>query len=153
MITLVFRKATRFISIQRMYPNLYFFVKEIFGVENNFGTAGQNQSNSNVPVNITESENAYHLEVAAPGRNKENFSLKVENNTLTIGYEVKKETEKNELKQVRKEFSYQSFKRSFSLDDKINAEGIEAKYEDGILKVTLPKKAEVKPEVKQISIQ
>ena len=129
-------------------------VNDLFAdFENNFGAAGQNQSNSNVPVNITESENAYHLEVAAPGRNKENFSLKVENNTLTIGYEVNKETEKNELKQVRKEFSYQSFKRSFSLDDKINAEGIEAKYEDGILKITLPKKAEVKPEAKQISIQ
>ena len=86
-------------------------VNDLFAdFENNFGTAGQNRSNSNVPVNITESENAYQLEVAAPGRNKESFSLNIENNTLTIGYEVKKETEKNELKQVRKELKvpYQS---------------------------------------------
>ena len=120
--------------------------------ENNFGQAF-NPSNGNIPVNISESENAYHLEIAAPGRSKELFSLNVEKNTLTIGYENKKETETTEEKKIRNEFSIQSFKRTFSLDEKINAEGIEAKYENGILLVTLPKKAEVKPEVKQISIQ
>jgi HSP20 family protein len=126
-------------------------VNDLFSdLENNFRTVSQ--TNATVPVNITESDNAYFLELAAPGRTKENFSLKVENNILTVGYEIKEEA-KNELKQVRKEFSFQSFKRSFSLDKKVNADGIEAKYENGILKVTLPKKEEVKPEVKQISIQ
>lgn len=120
--------------------------------ENNFGQA-LSQSNGNAPVNITESDDAYHLEIAAPGRSKELFSLNVEKNTLTIGYENKKETGTTEQKKIRNEFSIQNFKRTFSLDEKINAEGIEAKYENGILLVTLPKKAEVKPEVKQINIQ
>jgi HSP20 family protein len=106
-----------------------------------------------VPVNITESENAFHLDLVAPGRKKESFVLNVEKNTLTISFDQKEEGEKSGLKTIRNEFSINAFKRSFSLDDKINTESIEAKYEDGILKITLPKKAEVKPEVKQISIQ
>ena len=107
-----------------------------------------------VPVNITESENAYNLELAAPGRSKEFFKLNVEKNTLTVSYDENKDGgEDKGLKSIRKEFSTPSFKRSFTLDEKINAEAIEAKYENGILKVTLPKKEEVKPEVKQINIQ
>lgn len=126
-------------------------VNDLFAnFENNVAAA--TGAYGNVSVNITETENAYLLEVAAPGRLKEDFTLNVKDNQLTIGYEVKAETEKVEPKQIRKEFSYQSFKRAFNLDDKVNAEGIEAKYENGILKVTLPKKAETKPEVKQINI-
>ena len=129
-------------------------VNDLFAdFDSNFGNANF-QSAGKVPVNISESENAYNLELAAPGRSKEFFSLNVEKNTLTISYEEKKEgTEDNTLKSIRKEFSTPSFKRSFTLDEKINAETIEAKYENGILKVTLPKKAEAKPEVKQINIQ
>lgn len=136
-------------------------VNDLFAdFENNFG---HQKPGFNAPVNIAETDDAYHLEVAAPGRNKENFSLNVENNTLTIGYDDKKnadvknegdqEVKAPEVKNVRREFSTQSFKRSFALDDKINAENIQAKYEDGLLKVLLPKKAEVKPAVKQISVQ
>jgi HSP20 family protein len=127
-------------------------VNDLFAdFENNFGKAVS--QSSNVPVNIAETDDAYHLELSAPGRQKENFSLNVENNSLTIGYEDKKETEAKDLKQIRKEFSAASFKRTFNLDEKVNAEGIQAKYEDGLLKVLLPKKAEVKPEIKQISVQ
>jgi HSP20 family protein len=119
--------------------------------DNNFGQAfGQSVT---APVNILESKDAYHLEVAAPGRSKDNFTLNVENNSLTIGYEEKKEAETADHKTIRREFSSKSFKRTFNLDEKINTESIEAKYEDGLLKVLLPKKEEVKPAVKQISIQ
>jgi HSP20 family protein len=79
--------------------------------------------------------------------------MNVEKNILTISFEQKQENEKTGLKAIRNEFSFNDFKRSFNLDEKINSEAIEAKYEDGILKITLPKKEEVKPEVKQISIQ
>lgn len=104
-------------------------------------------------VNIAETVSAYLLEVNAPGRNKEEFKLNVENGLLTISYDQKQEAENKEFKIVRREFNYRSFKRSFSLDEKINAEAIEARYENGILKVTLPKKEEVKPAVTQIKIQ
>lgn len=111
------------------------------------------RSNSAVAVNISESENGYNIEFNVPGRNKEDFKINVDKGLLTVSYEKKQENETKELKSVRKEFSFQSFKRSFTLDDKINAEGVEAKYENGILKVFLPKKEEVKIAPKQISIQ
>jgi HSP20 family protein len=122
----------------------------------------QNQSNGNkpsngfVPVNIVETENAYHLEVSAPGRKKENFKVTVEGQLLTISYEntpvAEGETEQKDLKQIRNEFGTSNFKRSFNVDEKINAENILAKYEDGLLKVLLPKKEETKPLAKEIVI-
>lgn len=111
------------------------------------------RSNSAAPVNINENENGYDLQFNVPGRNKEDFKISVEEGFLTVSYEKKEQTEAKEPKSIRKEFSFQSFKRSFSLDKKINADGIEAKYENGILKVFLPKKEEVKNAPKQISIQ
>ena len=105
------------------------------------------------PVNIHETPEAYHLELSAPGRSKEDFSLNVENNLLTVGYEKKEETKKEEYKTIRKEFSFKSFKRSFNLDEKIDAAGIQAKYDNGVLKLLLPKKEQVKESTRQISIQ
>ena len=111
------------------------------------------RSNSAAPVNINETKNGYDLEFNVPGRNKEDFTINVENGLLTVGFEKKAQADANEVKSVRKEWSLQNFKRSFNLDEKINAEGIEAKYENGILKIYLPKKEEVKNAPKQISIQ
>ncbi|MEJ7676225.1 MAG: Hsp20/alpha crystallin family protein [Chitinophagaceae bacterium] len=105
------------------------------------------------PVIIKEDEHGYHLELNAAGRVKEDFKLNVENGILTISYEKKAETEDHAFKTIRNEYSISSFRRSFSLDVKINAEGIEAKYENGILKVYLPKKEEVKITPKNISVQ
>ncbi len=104
-------------------------------------------------VNITEIEHGYNLAFNAPGRNKEEFKISVENALLTVKYEKATTTEPSEQKFVRKEFSTVNFKRSFNLDDKLNADGIEAKYENGILNVFIPKKAEEKITPKQISIQ
>lgn len=104
-------------------------------------------------VNIAETEEAFHLEVAAPGRIKENFSIKVENDTLFINYESKSNTSEKAIKTIRKEFSTDAFTRSFNLNDAVNAEAIAAKYEDGLLKVLLSKKQPAKPSVQQISIQ
>lgn len=111
------------------------------------------RNNAAALVNITEGDNGYNLEFNVPGRNKEDFKINIDKGLLTVSYEKKSEAETKELKSVRKEFSFQSFKRSFSLDEKINADGIEAKYENGILKVFLPKKEEVKIAPKEISVQ
>ncbi|MDE3235448.1 MAG: Hsp20/alpha crystallin family protein [Bacteroidota bacterium] len=121
---------------------------------NNFpATWGRDvETGFSVPVNIYESNDAYHLELNAPGRNKEDFKINIENGLLTISFEKKEELEQKDLKTLRREFSYLNFKRSFTIDDKINSEGITAKYENGILKLFLPKKEEVKPATKQINI-
>lgn len=104
------------------------------------------------PVNITENANNYHLEVAAPGMDKADFNVKLDGNILTIRAEKKQETKDETSKSIRKEFSYKSFKRSFTLDEKIDAASINAKYENGVLKVELPKKEETKAVAKEITI-
>ncbi len=105
------------------------------------------------PVNIAETADAYHLELNVPGRTKEDFNIQLENGLLTISYEKKEAAKQEGVKSIRKEFEYQSFKRSFSLDEKVEASAIQAKYENGLLKLLLPKKAEIKEAAKQITIQ
>jgi HSP20 family protein len=117
-------------------------------------TWGRDVSNTAVPaVNIHETNEAYHVELNAPGRNKEDFKVNLEKGLLTISYEKKTEAENKDLKTIRKEFAYSSFKRSFTVDDKINTGGIQAKYENGVLKLYLPKKEEVVVTPQQIAIQ
>jgi HSP20 family protein len=110
-------------------------------------------SKQNVPVNIKETETGYQLEVVAPGFEKENFKVNLENKILTIEGEKKTEEENKSEKIVRREFRSQSFKRSFTIDDKIDTENISAKYVNGVLTLNLPKKGDVKPSTQQISIQ
>lgn len=108
---------------------------------------------SSIPANVHESKDGYHIELNAPGRNKEDFKVNLEDGLLTISFEKKEEAEEKDYKTIRKEFGARSFKRSFSLDDKINTAGILAKYENGILKIYLPKKEEVVVNPQQIAIQ
>lgn len=105
------------------------------------------------PVNITEKNDHYHLELSAPGMEKTDFKVKLEGATLTISAEKKEDKNETTEKLVRKEFSLKSFKRSFTVDEKIDATNINAKYEHGILKLDLPKKEEVKAASKEITIQ
>lgn len=107
----------------------------------------------NLPaVNIYETNDNFELEFNVPGRKKEDFKLTVDKNILTVSFE-KKEEQKEENKQfIKREFTSRSFKRSFTLDEKINADAINAKYENGILFLTLPKKEEVKVMPKEIAI-
>ena len=104
------------------------------------------------PVNILKNETGLRLEIVAPGFNKEDFKVNLEKDLLTISAEVKTEEDNNE-KEIRREYKYQSFKRSFTLDEKIDTEKIEAKYENGVLTLNLYNKPEVKTPVKQITIQ
>jgi HSP20 family protein len=101
--------------------------------------------NGGVPVNIREHENGYMLEVIAPGFEKTDFRIHVEQDVLTISAENKPANEKAAgEKQIRNEYAVRSFKRSFTLDDKIDANGIEATYVNGILILNLPRKESVK---------
>ncbi|HYF30025.1 MAG TPA: Hsp20/alpha crystallin family protein [Chitinophagaceae bacterium] len=104
-------------------------------------------------VNIHENENAYVMELNVPGRKKEDFQISLENGLLTVSFEKKEENNTENQKVIRREFSYQSFKRSFNLDKNIDTENIQAKYENGILALTLPKKEAAKPSKKEINIQ
>jgi HSP20 family protein len=106
-----------------------------------------------VPVNIRKANDAYLLEVVAPGFEKTDFNINLEKNILTISADKKDEAKDENEKQIRKEYSYRSFKRSFTLDEKIDSEKIEAKYVNGVLTLNLPAKAEVKTPAKEISVQ
>jgi HSP20 family protein len=106
-----------------------------------------------VPVNIKETESAYVLEVVAPGLNKEDFAISLENNILSVSAEKKTGDVKENEKVVRSEYKYNAFKRSFTVDEKIAADNISAQYVNGVLTLNLPKKEEVKPATKQITIQ
>lgn len=105
------------------------------------------------PVNITDTPTSYQLEVAAPGFEKADFKVNLEANVLTISTEKKEEKSNEADKLVRREFSYKGFKRSFTIDEKIDSENISAKYENGILKLDLPKKEVLRTGAKEINIQ
>jgi len=105
------------------------------------------------PVNVKETEIGYQLEIVAPGFKKEDFKINLENNMLTISAEVKCEEENKNEKQIRREYKYQSFKRSFTIDKNMDAESISAQYVNGVLALNFPKKTEVKTSAKQITIQ
>ena len=113
-----------------------------------------NEYRMNFPaVNIVETNDDYQLELNVPGRKKDDFKITIDKNILTVSFE-KKEDEKDESKKViKREFITQSFKRSFTLDEKINADEINAKYEDVLLLLTLPKKEEVKVLPKEIAVK
>ena len=110
-------------------------------------------SNDFVPVNIKETGDAYILDVVAPGMEKSDFKVNVEKNMLTISAEKKSEVKNETEKMIKKEFSFRAFSRSFKLDDSIDTANINAKYEQGVLNIALPKKEEVKLTPKEISIQ
>jgi len=129
---------------------------------NEFPTLFRSEFSSNMkdfaPVNVKEYKDAYQLELIAPGFEKNDFKINVENNILTVSVDKTNEVKnddgsENGEKQIRREYSYRSFKRSFTLDDDIDAEKIEAKYVNGVLTLNLSKKAEVKASAKEIAVQ
>ena len=103
-----------------------------------------------VSANIAENASQYELHLVAPGLKKEDFKIDVDKNLLSISFEHKEENKASDEKWLRQEFKIQSFKRSFSLNEKIDVAAIKAVYENGILNVILPKKE--KEEAKAVSI-
>ena len=120
-----------------------------------FDNGGLLSRSMNVPaVNITEQKNDYLVSLAAPGLKKEDFKIDVDGNMLTISSEKEETKEEKDKKFTRKEYNYSSFSRSFTLPEEINKEKIEAKYEDGVLKISLPRKEEAKkPAAKNIAVK
>ena len=104
-------------------------------------------TNTSLPaVNVKETDDEFNIEVAAPGMTKKDFNISFHNNVLTISSEKKNEKKDDNGKYSRREFSYQSFQRSFTVaNNAVDSEKILAKYADGILTISLPKKEEVKP--------
>lgn len=112
-----------------------------------WGLGNNSTTNTSIPaVNIRETNNNFDVEVAAPGMTKKDFKVELEGNMLTISSERKNEHEENEDgKYTRREFSYQSFQRTFILPkDVVDADKIQAKYENGLLHLVIPKKEEAK---------
>ena len=109
---------------------------------------------SSVPaVNISESNEEYHIELAAPGLKKEDFKVAVERDMLTISTEQRTENNTEGKIYNRREYSYSAFTRSFTLPESANVEQIQANYTDGVLKLNIPKKEEAKAIARQIEIQ
>jgi HSP20 family protein len=100
-------------------------------------------------VNVQETNDAFKLEVAAPGMKKSDFKVEVENGYLVISAETKAEKEETAENYTRKEFSFNAFKRTFWLPDGIKEDKINATYKDGMLYVTLPKTEVKKVEAKK----
>ena len=106
-----------------------------------------------IPVNVKETEKSYQLEVVAPGFEKSDFEVNMEQDLLTISAEKKSEVKDENEKYIRREYSFRSFKRSFTLDEKIDATNIEASYVNGVLTLNLPKKVAVKASATEIIIK
>jgi HSP20 family protein len=133
------------------------------GVLNNFFNAELNpwtaenisETNATLPaVNIKETMEAFEVAVAAPGLSKNDFNIELEDNILTISSEKEEENTVENEKYTKREFSYHAFKRSFTLPELVDEDKISAKYENGILNITIPKKDEAKPKPsRQIEIK
>lgn len=126
-------------------PGLFndFFTRDLW----DWGLGNNSTTNTSIPaVNIRETNDNYEVEVAAPGMTKNDFRIQLEGNMLTISSERKNEHEDNENGWfTRREFSYQSFQRTFMLPkDVVDADKIQAKYENGLLRLLIPKKEEAK---------
>ena len=141
------------VRFSNQLPTMFdrFFENDLFDWSNrHFST-----TDTTLPsVNIKESTDEFEVELAAPGFVKSDFNIELNHDVLTISSEKKVDKETNEGQQfARREFSYQSFSRSFTLPNTVDSEKIKAKYENGILRVMIPKKEEAKPKpARQIAI-
>jgi HSP20 family protein len=134
--SLVKRNKSLFPGFESMWDD--FFDREWFGnvpAVRNFSTPA---------VNVKETEGAFEVEVAAPGLKKDDFTINLDRKVLTISSkkEEKQEEKDEEGNYTRREFSYRSFARSFTLPELVDEEKITASYEDGVLLITIPKKEE-----------
>ncbi|MCB0807064.1 MAG: Hsp20/alpha crystallin family protein [Bacteroidales bacterium] len=139
--TLMKRSDNYWPSFPSLIDNL--FSRDLMDWNNtNFST-----TNTTLPaVNIVETKDDFRIEVAAPGMEKKDFNINLENDTLTISSERKKEDKKEDENYSRREFSYQSFQRVFTLPENlVDGEKVNARYEEGILKIHIPKREEAKP--------
>jgi HSP20 family protein len=139
--TLVKRNGSMMNSFPVLFDDL--FNRDLF----NWGSNNFSETNTSVPaVNIRETADNFAVEVAAPGMTKNDFKIELDGNTLTISSDKGNQTEQREDERYSlREFSYQSFQRTFNLlKDVVDIDRIEAKYDNGILHLLIPKKEEAK---------
>ena len=111
-------------------------------------------SETRVPVNIRETDTAYEVDVVAPGLKKEDFNLNVTGDTLTVSFDHREERNEGDGKKwIRREFRSGSFSRSFTIDSTVDVNKAAARYENGVLSLTIPKKEEAKRVSRKIDIQ
>jgi HSP20 family protein len=132
-----------------LFPSL---LDEFFGSDTPFSGLS---SRSHVPsVNISETDTNFELALAAPGKTRKDFNVELDDHVLTVSSESKYEDESKGDQYTRREFRYDNFQRSFRLPETVDTAGIKAKYDNGILTITLPKHEEAIPEPKkQIEIK
>jgi HSP20 family protein len=149
--TLLKRNGNLLSPLPMLFDDL--FNRDLF----NWNNSNFSNTNSTIPaVNIRETADSYEVEVAAPGMTKEDFKVELDENMLTISSEkTNRKEEQKEERFFQREFSYQSFQRSFTLQKEVvDTEKIQARYENGLLHLSIPKKEEVKqkpPRLIQIS--
>ena len=141
------------VKFSNQFPSVLdrFFDNELF----DWNVRNFSNTNTTLPsVNIKENTDEFYVEVAAPGFDKKDFNIEVNNDLLTISSEKQIEDEEKDGERITKrEFSYQSFSRSFTLPVLVDRDKIKAKYENGILSIVIPKKEEAKPKpAKKIEI-
>ncbi len=142
-----------YVKMNNNYKSIDGFMKEIF---NELPSAVSKTVREDVlhypPVNIIDKSAVYSVELFVPGYIKVDFSIKLDNNILTVSTEKKESNSSENEKYIRTEFALKSFKRSFTLNEKIDTENIAARYENGILKIELPKKESHSATPKDINI-
>jgi len=140
--------------IKRTHENwLPSVVDDMFKTDWLGGTSNINNIGVSIPaVNITEKDDTFEVEVAAPGKAKEDFNIELDADVLTISATSKNENEGQDKngKYTRREFSYSTFKRAFSLPDSVDNSKIAASYNNGVLLLTIPKKEEAKVQAKRM---
>lgn len=139
--TLVKRNGSMLNPLPMLFDD--FFNRDFF----NWNNSNYSDTNTTIPaVNIKETAENYEVEVAAPGMSKKDFKVELDGNVLTISSEINhQKEEEGQGRYFRKEFSFQSFQRTFTLQkDVVDIDKIEARYENGLLQLLIPKKEEVK---------
>ncbi len=147
-------KMTNLLSSPTLFPSLTGRFSDLFNDDPFFSLDTANGKRSSIPAaNVKENEKEFTIDLAAPGLNKKDFQINLENGYLIISSEKKEEIEKVEDDYTRREYSYATFSRSFMLPESINLDKIKANYDNGVLTLKLPKKEEaIKSPSQQIKI-
>ncbi len=141
----------KLVKFNNRFPQSNNLMNHFFGSEllNGGNSLYWGNQHSTPKVNILETDNEFSIEVAAPGFDKKDFNVVIENDILTI--EASKDQSKEDKQYSLYEFTYDSFKRSFSLpENKVKESTVSARYENGILYISLPKKEEAKAQPKRL---
>lgn len=130
--------------LKRNRPNMPSLIDEFFGRDLMDGIFAERTGVSTPAVNVIEHSDHFQIEVAAPGLDKKDFRIDLDNNVLTVSSEKEMKNEEKDERFMRREFSYASFSRSFSLPDAVESDKIKASHKDGVLRISIPKKEEAK---------